>query len=777
MPPPPQGPASDEVYLALLARVDAALEENRAAPLGGGGEAPPTTAGAPSLELLFQALGAHASKFRALEHGSLLERLLGARATPWGLAPSASGARVAWLSLAHHLAVAQGGGLFHNCVEFLARALLGGPRAGDGGGEWPAERETEARAQVRTAVARVLEGLPTSHSHFLEECARQCPHVSRPAADLCRYVAGVAWLAGGPGRALAGQLLWRVAELLVELDVSIKWKEIVDRAALAQAAAAEEEVEPEVELQEADLFDMMEEEEDDGDCSEEGLGLSREQRAGLGPGGPGGGGSSEAGAVGWGGGAGAEAGGAGGAAARDWGAGAGAAAAAASAGGLAPAEGARGGAAALVSPPGTVVSSTVDETADKLDSLMELTFGFLEEEFKEGAGERAFGLLLPTFMQVILPAHRSKFAQFLIFYACARHPREGSRAFLDQLLITVQDHNRPSLLRAAAVAYLASFLARAAFVPLDVALDALHKLAGVCEIYVRRHATATADNSSSDDHELFYSSVQGLLYALCYLQHPCVRQGCRVDLQRLPLGPILRSPLAPLQVCLPSVAGEFAKQVADLGLEGWMPPPPTSYAEAAAGPARSRRALEMFFPFDPYLLHRSIRYLRPARWFVDWTAALEADRGGSGEGTFGGGDGLGDVEPEESEEPSHPLSALQAAVAADSGSSGLDSDSSLEDDGGSWGRRAGAGVQRPWGASQHVPVPIAQFALGGGLKRPRGVWQPGGSGYSTSPLMGSSPSDAIPGPLGSSPLGSGPSDANGQPVPRVRPGVVYSPSL
>ena len=469
-------------------------------------------------------------------------------------------------------------------------------------------------------------------------------------------------------------------------------------------------------------------------------------------------------------GAGAGMGGAGGAAAADWGTGAGMVPAAARAGGLVPAGGTRGGAATLASPSATMVPSTVDETADKLDSLMELTFGFLEDEFKEGAGGRAFGLLLPTFMQVILPAHRSKFAQFLMFYACARHPREGSRAFLDQLLITMQDQNRPSLLRAAAVAYLASFLARAAFVPLDVALDALHKLAGVCEIYVRRHAPGAADSSPSDDHELFYSSVQGLLYALCYLQHPCVRQGRRADLQRLPLGPILRSPLAPLQVCLPSVAGEFAKQVADLGLEGWMPPPPASYAEAAAGPARARRALEMFFPFDPYLLHRSIRYLRPARWFVDWTAALEADRGGAGEG-----DGLADEEPEESEEPSHPLSALQAAAAADSGSSGLDSDSSLEDDGGSWGRRggAGAGAQRPWGASQHVPVPIAQFALGGGLKRPRGVWQPGGSGYSTSPLMGSSPSDVIPGPLGSSPLASGPSDANGQPVPRA----VYSPSL
>ena len=720
-----------------------------------------------SLELLLQALGAHASKVRALEHGGLLERLLGSRSSLWDLSPEAAGARAAWLSLAHHLAVAQGGQLFHACVEFLVRALVGGPPPAPPPPRpavWGPGQEAEAREQVRAAIERVMGGLPTSHSHFLEECTQQCPHVLQPAPVLCRYVSGVTWLAAGPGRALAGRLLWRVAELLVELDVSIRWQDIVDKSLLAQAQAAEEEVEPEVELQEADLFDMLEERGDsDLELSEEegrggfggsGVGIPGDGR-GMGSGG-GSGRRNGAGA-----GSEGEEGRAGPAPAPPSAGAAVAAAAQAAAGGsLSPAVLAK-----LASSGPAPVSSTVDETADKLDSLMELTFGFLEDEFKGGLGERAFGLLLPTFMQVILPAHRSKFAQFIMFYSCARHPREGSRAFLDQLLITMQDQNRPNLLRSAAVAYLASFLSRAAFVPLDVALDALHKLAGVCEIYVSRHgeAASSAANDATEEHELFYSCVQGLLYALCYLQHPCVRQGYRADLQRLPLGPILRSPLAPLQVCLPSVAGEFAKQVVDLGLEGWMPPPPASYAEAAAGPARARRALEMFFPFDPYLLHRSIRFLRPARWFVDWNGATDAERGGDGEGGVLDEmeNGPEDAEPEDSEDLSHPLSALRAAAFADSqGSSGLDSDSS-DDEAGAWARRAiasrqGGESQGPWGVSQQVPVPIAQFALGGGLKRPRGVWQPGGSGYSTSPLMGSSPSDAIPGPLGSSPLGSVP---------------------
>ena len=58
--------------------------------------------------------------------------------------------------------------------------------------------------------------------------------------------------------------------------------------------------------------------------------------------------------------------------------------------------------------------------------------------------------------------------------------------------------------------------------------------------------------------------------------------------------------LAPLSVCLPTVVNEFSQLTARLRLmdcKGLLP--------QRAQAMRAQRPLEMFFPFDPYLLRRS----------------------------------------------------------------------------------------------------------------------------------------------------------------------------
>ena len=58
--------------------------------------------------------------------------------------------------------------------------------------------------------------------------------------------------------------------------------------------------------------------------------------------------------------------------------------------------------------------------------------------------------------------------------------------------------------------------------------------------------------------------------------------------------------LAPLSVCLPTVVAEFSRLAQRLGLmECGALLPQRSQA------MRAQRPLEMFFPFDPYLLRRS----------------------------------------------------------------------------------------------------------------------------------------------------------------------------
>lgn len=53
----------------------------------------------------------------------------------------------------------------------------------------------------------------------------------------------------------------------------------------------------------------------------------------------------------------------------------------------------------------------VDETADKLDSMMELTFQHLERRMAAGQGNSAWDTLLGAFERCVLLTHRSKFTQ------------------------------------------------------------------------------------------------------------------------------------------------------------------------------------------------------------------------------------------------------------------------------------------------------------------------------------------------------------------------------
>jgi len=72
-----------------------------------------------------------------------------------------------------------------------------------------------------------------------------------------------------------------------------------------------------------------------------------------------------------------------------------------------------------------------------------------------------------------------------------------------------------------------------------------------------------------------------------------------------------------MAVCLPTVVREFNRLMARLDLtdcRGLLP----DNAEAV----RCQRPLEMFFPFDPYLLRRSASFLDLRKSFVRWEQQL-----------------------------------------------------------------------------------------------------------------------------------------------------------
>jgi len=160
-------------------------------------------------------------------------------------------------------------------------------------------------------------------------------------------------------------------------------------------------------------------------------------------------------------------------------------------------------------------------------------------------------------------------------------------------------------------------------------------------------------------HQVFYAMVQAVLYLLCYHMQPLLsttqqQQGAGSSssssseeqqqlaqavavLVRQQVLPLLSHPLAPLAVCHQAVTAEFVRQALLLGLADaeWEAAALDAVSQhqaalaAAASAAtaiviggdgaggeggvmqpRVLRPLEVFFPFDPYLLKRSARFLQ-----------------------------------------------------------------------------------------------------------------------------------------------------------------------
>ena len=313
-----------------------------------------------------------------------------------------------------------------------------------------------------------------------------------------------------------------------------------------------------------------------------------------------------------------------------------------------------------------VSGAAVDETADALDSMMEAALAHVDVRIDRGDGRAVADAVLSIFLGTLLPAHTSKFTQFLVFHVCARDAADrapsapnapsalpglrvqsgdppalnavaSTAAFgtahglagriADALIERVTDPHHPPAGRLASAAYLASFLARAAFLPPAFLAAALARTHRWCAATVAAAAhgardltsvgNTSAGNASASGRRLsrgfgssfeiadgesgsgsgegegadvrrptsapefadasaatlavFDSACQALMYVLVYRMEDILRAGGAPAeaLRALPLRDVLYSRLEPTKTCLPSVVLEFLHRAADARLPGF----------------------------------------------------------------------------------------------------------------------------------------------------------------------------------------------------------------
>ncbi|KAK7386568.1 hypothetical protein VNO78_26901 [Psophocarpus tetragonolobus] len=253
---------------------------------------------------------------------------------------------------------------------------------------------------------------------------------------------------------------------------------------------------------------------------------------------------------------------------------------------------------------------------EKLDSLMVLTFLHLESCESSGRVALVFDILLTSFQRTVLNAYKSKFTQFVMFYACALDPEGCGVKFATALANMFVCDVNPPITRMSAVGYLASYMSRAKFLSAALVTSLLQSLVDWCHTYCKSHDF----DMNPRAHQVFYSGCQAIMYTLCFRMRSLMDvPRLKLQLLNMSMEAIWKHKLCPLKVCLPTVVVEFLRQAKAAQLfmasESFLfnDMLESDLSKAFGGMDR----LDMFFPFDPCLLKKSESYIRPH--FVRWS--------------------------------------------------------------------------------------------------------------------------------------------------------------
>ena len=281
------------------------------------------------------------------------------------------------------------------------------------------------------------------------------------------------------------------------------------------------------------------------------------------------------------------------------------------------------------------IADDVVELANKLDAKLLVLIQFIDAQIARGDEEksRIIFQLIAVYEDRILATHKSKFVQFALFFTSMRVDRFAVM-LCDRLLHSFRNTASTHTQRQTCVMYLASFSARATFLPQQTALGVLDELLAWSHEYITlgsgspskvlRNSSGvsnsmegmTDDSGDNDEdphsslrsgavesgtsaHETFFCCVQAMCYMLCFFGTDVAAHYANMTHYRILWGNILESPLNPLSNCMGPVRTEFCRLAEAAGLLG---------ADAVQRIAVAKRGtstcemLDSFFPFDPCLL-------------------------------------------------------------------------------------------------------------------------------------------------------------------------------
>jgi RNA polymerase I-specific transcription initiation factor RRN3 len=298
----------------------------------------------------------------------------------------------------------------------------------------------------------------------------------------------------------------------------------------------------------------------------------------------------------------------------------------------------------------------VKDNICKIDSMIDQLFEFYSPPFDHGTTDEknsALDLLLAHFESTVLPTYRSRHTQFLVFHFSQFSPDLVER-FAGTCTHIIFSKTQPAIVRQSAAAYLGSFIARGKHVPPRVVRD-IFELLGEHINVLRATYESACRGPDLRRYGPFYATTQALLYIFCFRwrdlttaaeeNDEVLEDDDDLDMEDVTFPPSVKeilhraiySRFNPLKVCSPAIVTEFARIAHHLRfmyvyslLESnkrlrmstfrsitTLADPRFSIVE------RETRAgndggdqLDAYFPFDPYQLPRSRRWLEGD--YIEW---------------------------------------------------------------------------------------------------------------------------------------------------------------
>ncbi|XP_061079937.1 RNA polymerase I-specific transcription initiation factor RRN3 isoform X1 [Conger conger] len=274
------------------------------------------------------------------------------------------------------------------------------------------------------------------------------------------------------------------------------------------------------------------------------------------------------------------------------------------------------------------VGTMAHPVADRLDTLMGVLLSYIKDAchvngcLELDRTKELYRDLVSAFDKLVLPTHASSHVQYALFYFCSF--RLGlAEAFLEHLWKIMQSPTQPAILRQAVAGYIGSFLARAKFLPVATVRACLDLLVPWLHRYIDGQDSGAKGFCDVALHGPFYTACQTVFYTLIF-RHRAILEGSMRQglayLQSLNLERIVMCRLNPLKVCLPAVTNMFAAITRKYQLvfcytiierNNRLMLPTVRSSQGGSSTPTNTNPLDSFFPFDPYLLKRSGKFIEP----------------------------------------------------------------------------------------------------------------------------------------------------------------------